>query len=121
MTDTKAPLQTPPQLAPHVGEVLPKQSKADPRVTAFASGRNERTLKAYRQDLDDFRSFLGKETLPQVCADLLGREPGDANHLVLFYKKDLRKRGFSAATINHRLAALRSLTKLGRLLGLCSF
>ena len=28
-------------------------------VDAFLSGRNERTLEAYRQDLEDFRAFAG--------------------------------------------------------------
>src|SRR4051812_47486974 len=37
---------------------------------AFLDGRNERTLKAYRQDLHDFRAFVGtpRSMRPPACS-----------------------------------------------------
>ena len=87
-------------------------------VAAFLSGRNERTRKAYRQDLEDFRAFVGAEDLDATARLLLARGHGAANELALAYKAELRGRGLAPATINRRLAALRSMVKLARTLGL---
>jgi integrase/recombinase XerC len=87
-------------------------------VAAFLAGRNAQTMRAYAADLDDFAAFLD---LPDVNAAagqlLLGRSHGDANALALAYRSRMVERGLAAATINRRLAALRSLVKLGRVLG----
>lgn len=87
-------------------------------VAAFFAGRNPRTVAAYREDLDVFRGFVGPPTLQDAAALLLGRPHGEANALVLAWKADMVERGLAAATINRRLAAVRSLVKLGRTLGL---
>lgn len=90
-------------------------------VEAFLSGRNERTLRAYNRDLRDFASFLNLEDLDQAAAFLLGGGHGPANALALRYRANLMERGLAAATVNRRLAALRSLVKLARTLGLVSW
>ena len=87
-------------------------------VSAFLSGRNEQTLRAYRQDLEDFRGFVGVLTLDEAAGLLLGRGHGGANGLALSYRTVLVDRGLASNTINRRLAALRSLVKLARTLGL---
>ena len=87
-------------------------------VDAFLSGRNPRTLEAYRADLEDFRVFVGALTLDEATRMLLDRGHGEANGLALSYKSALVDRGLSPASINRRLAALRSLVKLARTLGL---
>ena len=87
-------------------------------VDAFLSGRNKQTLKAYRGDLEDFRVFVETDTLDEAARLLLGRGHGEANGLALSYKSALVDRGLSPASINRRLAALRSLVKLARTLGL---
>jgi integrase/recombinase XerC len=86
-------------------------------VEAFLSGRGERTTRAYRQDLEDFARFAAAKDAPTACAWLLSRGHGPANRLGLAYRAALREKGLSPATINRRLAALRSLTKLARLVG----
>ena len=83
-------------------------------VAAFLSGRNERTLRAYRQDLEDFRAFMNAETPEDAARLLLSRGHGEANAVALAYKNDLMERKLSAATVNRRLAALRSLVRLAR-------
>jgi integrase/recombinase XerC len=97
--------------------LAPTTAQAERLVSAFLAGRNERTRRAYSQDLEDFRVFVGAEDVNAAAALLLGRGHGEANALALSYKAALTERGLSAATINRRLAALRSLVKLGRVLG----
>ncbi len=95
--------------------------KAAALVAAFLSGRNARTLRAYRQDLEDFRAFAGADTPEAAAYLLLSRGQGEANALALAYKAHLRGRGLQSATLNRRLAALRSLVKLARTLGLVAW
>jgi integrase/recombinase XerC len=90
-------------------------------LSAFFAGRNPRTLTAYRQDLADFRAFMGAETSEDAGRLLLERGHGEANGLALAYRAHLLERGLSPATVNRRLAALRSLVKLARTLGFVSW
>jgi integrase/recombinase XerC len=90
-------------------------------LSAFLSGRNARTRRAYGQDLADFAIFAGAASLAEAAERLLAHGHGAANELALRYKADLVERGLASATINRRLAALRSLVKAGRLLGLVSW
>ncbi len=87
-------------------------------VASFLSGRNERTMQAYKQDLGDFRAFMGTENIDQAARLLLSGSHGEANSFALAYKSSLMSRGLQSATINRRLAALRSLVKLARTLGM---
>jgi integrase/recombinase XerC len=86
-------------------------------VEAFLSGRNPRTLDAYRKDLEDFRAYVGAPTPHAAAAVLFGGSQGEANGLALGYRAHLTGRGLSPNTVNRRLAALRSLVKLARTLG----
>jgi integrase/recombinase XerC len=52
---------------------------------------------------------------------LLSAGHGRANELALRYRAHLQGRGLAAATVNRRLAALRSLVKLGRTLGMVAW
>lgn len=90
-------------------------------IEAFLSGRNERTIRAYAQDLEDFRAFTGVQNVDGAARWLLARGPGEANALALAYRTHLLDRGLQPATVNRRLAALRSLVKLARTLGMVTF
>lgn len=90
-------------------------------VQIFLSGKSGRTLRAYSLDLQDFSDFVGAGTVDQAASTLLGRGHGAANELALEWRSDLLERGLSPATVNRRLAALRSLVKLARTLGLVPF
>jgi integrase/recombinase XerC len=94
------------------------QHRAAGLVEAFLSGRSERTLEAYRRDLEDFTAFVGAPSGEEATRLLLGRGHGEANALVLSYKSHLLEKGLSPSTVNRRLAALRSLVKMARTLGL---
>jgi len=105
------------ELAPVVSpRPLPDHAPAR-LVEAFFAGRNRRTLEAYRRDLEDFRSFVGARTVDEAAERLFSRGHGEANALALSYRAELVERGLAPATINRRLAALRSLVKLARTLG----
>jgi integrase/recombinase XerC len=84
----------------------------------FFAGLNPNTLRTYRQALADFAAFLAAADGREAAGMLLSRGHGEANHLALAYRASLVSRDLSANTINNRLAALRSLVKLARTLGL---
>lgn len=92
-------------------------SSAAALLRAFLGGRSPRTLTAYRQDLEQFRVFTDEAAMDGAVRLLLGRGHGGANALALAYRTFLIERGLQSATINRRLAALRSLVKLARMLG----
>lgn len=87
-------------------------------VAQFFEGRNQRTLDAYRRDLEDFQVFIEADTLEAACWQLVGHGPGPANSLVLDYRNQLSDLGRSPATVNRRLAALRAIVKQAALVGL---
>src|SRR5579872_5593878 len=90
----------------------------DRLLDAYCAGRNERTLAAYRADLENFRIFVGAATASEASRHLLTVTHGEANGISLAYKAHMTDRGLQAATINRRLAAVRSLVKLANTLGL---
>lgn len=90
-------------------------------VSAFLSGLNPNTLRSYRRSLEDFRAFLKVETVQDAIVYFLSRKAGEANSLVLSYKNHLVESGKRAGTINARLAAIRSLAKLARTLGVIAW
>ena len=90
-------------------------------VDAWLSGRSPETMRAYGADLRDFAQFLGASDLDAAGGTLLSQTPGAANAIVLEYRTYLIERELSPATINRRLASLRSLVKLARTLGLVTW
>lgn len=90
-------------------------------IDSFLAGRSGQTLRAYRADLEDFRTFMGARTADEAGQVLFQRGHGRANGVALAYRASLIDRGLQAATVNRRLAALRSLVKLARTMGLVSW
>ncbi len=114
-----SPMSTPTlPTRPPASVALLSPSAAVSLVETFLSGKSPRTRTAYQQDLESFRSFLGSPDLEAAAALLLRGSHGEANALALSYRTSLRERGLAPATINRRLAALRSLVGLARTLGL---
>ncbi|MBP2227198.1 integrase/recombinase XerC [Azospirillum agricola] len=98
-------------------------------LDAFYAGRGANTVRAYRQDHEDFRAFVARQTgiagfgdsAERVVRLLLAIEHGQANALALGYRNDMTGRGLQPATVNRRLAALRSVVKQGNMLGLVAW
>lgn len=104
-------------------ELVPSAPRNPARelVEAFFRGRNANTMRAYRRDLENFALFLKLPTADAAAQRLLLCAPGDANALVLSYRGAMLEKKLSPATINRRLAAIRALTKLARMLGMISW
>ncbi|MFC2171386.1 tyrosine-type recombinase/integrase [Acidobacteriota bacterium] len=92
--------------------------REDDLIEAFLTGRSERTIVAYSADLKDFQTFLGVTTPREAARSLIAYGQGAANAMVIKYKANLFERKLSSATVNRRLAALRSLIRLARTLGI---
>jgi len=90
-------------------------------IAGFLAERSERTRRAYETDLEDFRSFLGVASRGAALEELLRAGAGAAFQVVTRYKAALRERGLSPATLNRRLASLRSLVKFARAAGLVNW
>lgn len=85
--------------------------------------RSANTRAAYERDLRDFFSVVANapKPSPQLVAEFLGLDRFAAVSLVLKYKAYLLKKGLKPATINRRLAAIKSLVKFARKVGKCSY
>lgn len=100
--------ENPPQAA---------ERSADDLLAAFLKGRSPRTIAAYARDLEAFRVHVGAGTVGQALGSLLTTSQGEANRIALSYRDAMTESGLAPATVNRRLAAIRSAVKLGRLLG----
>lgn len=89
-------------------------------VAAWLAGRSPNTLRAYRQALTHFAAWRGLDDRA-AAADLVGSGAGHANATVLAYAGSMRDAGLSSATISQRLAAIRSLVKVARIVGAVSW
>ena len=90
-------------------------------LEAWLAGRSPQTVDAYRRDLADFASYVGADSPARAAEALLGAGAGEANLAALRYRATLLERGLSPATVNRKLAALRSLVKVARTVGFITF
>lgn len=83
-----------------VTRIQPMSVTSSPEIAqltdAFFAGKSPRTIAAYRQDLEDFRAFVGVATIDQAAALLLGNGQGAANLAALSYRNHLMERGMAA-------------------------
>jgi integrase/recombinase XerC len=86
-------------------------------VDLFLSGKSKTTLLAYRADLESFAKFLDCDSIDAAADVFLGYGHGMANEVALSYRSHMLESGLAPATVNRRLAAVRSLVKLARVIG----
>ncbi len=86
----------------------------------FLNSKGGSTRIAYQRDLECFRNFLSINLQFYTLHALLNVSSGDLNYIILKYLEFIGYKGFSPATINRRLGAVRSLFRLARLLGFTS-
>ena len=89
----------------------------DDLIEAWLAGRNAKTRRGYLSDLGRFALWAKAPSDHAVVDSLLRLKPGDANRIVLAYRAHMVETGLSSSTINRRLAALRSMVKVGRTIG----
>ncbi|AFY39356.1 integrase family protein [[Leptolyngbya] sp. PCC 7376] len=106
-------------------EVFPAlEQEFDILAQLLENQKSPNTWRAYKKDIRDFFRFAADANEPtSILIDtFLKLDQTQALSLVLRYKNDLRDvRGLKEATINRRLAALKSLVRLGNQLGQCGF
>ena len=92
-------------------------------IELFLRGkRSENTRRAYKADLTDFfTTVTGQGVDGEAVNWFLSLERAKAVMLVYGYKSTLIERGLGEATVNRRLAALRSLAKFARKSGYCNW
>lgn len=130
------------------GTVLAVPHADEPRAKRllrhWLEGRNAATIAGYRGDMADLAEFMRDTAGRPLVAPMASRTPeqaasaaevaiaaliglgnakgaGEANAYVLSYRVDLIRRELAPRTINRRMAAIRSMLKLARLLGFISW
>jgi integrase/recombinase XerC len=81
----------------------------------WLAGKSPRTVEAYRSDIQDFARYLGVANVDAAVETFFSHGNREANGTALDYVAEMKRRGLSSATVNRRLAALRSLAKLARM------
>lgn len=88
----------------------------------LADKRSPETRRAYARDLKDFfLSVTNQEPSQALVTEFLTLDRFAAVSLVLRYKALLIEKGLKEATVNRRLAALRSLVKFAQKVGRCGW
>ncbi|BAS59858.1 integrase-recombinase protein [Leptolyngbya boryana NIES-2135] len=86
----------------------------------LADKRSPETRRAYERCLKDFfRVLSNQEPSPQLIREFLELERFTAIQLVLSYKAHLISKGLAEATINQRIAAVKSLVTYAQKVGKC--
>lgn len=96
----------------------------DPDVISqlLADTRSPNTRRAYEKDLKDFFMFIAKrEPERDLVLAFLHLEQKQAVAAVLNYKAHLINKRLAEATVNRRLAAIKSMVSMGRKLGVCGY
>ncbi len=101
--------------------IAPVQQR-DLLAELLADKRSENTRRAYAKDLQDFfATATSQEPSPHLIAEFLGLDRFQAIALVLKYKAHLIDRGLTEATVNRRLAAIKSLVRYAQKVGQCQW
>jgi integrase/recombinase XerC len=101
----------------------PATSPGHQLIDAWLAGLSPRTVEAYRGDLAHFAAWWlpHEPTTGGAVERLMGLSAGFANEIALKYVNDQLGAGLATATVKRRLAALRSVVKLARMLGRVSW
>ena len=109
-------------LVSKIGSSFNQSDCPDVLAQLLAQKRSPNTRKAYKKDLFDFfQQVANSQPTPDLVLEFLHLEQAGAVQLVLSYKAKLITKGLAEATVNRRLAAIKSLTAMGRALGVCNY
>jgi len=125
MTDKSAPsielLETAYTLT--IGDDFCIDTDPDVIEQLLSDTRSPNTKRAYEKDLKDFFLFISGRSLSQnLVLEFLHLEQRHAVAVVLKYKAHLvNVKKLAEATVNRRLSAIKSLSAMGRKLGVCVY
>ncbi len=87
----------------------------------LADKRSENTKIAYKKDINDFFTTMEGKFTQDIVSWFLNLDRHEAISKVYRYKAELLKRGLKEATVNRRLAAIRSLVAYTYKVGACNW
>jgi integrase/recombinase XerC len=97
---------------------------ADSLLRAWRESKSPHTIAAYQCDLEEFALFVSRALaispvlkVADALAWFFRQGTASAHETVLHFRGHLQRAGMAPSSINRHLAALRSLTALGRMLG----
>lgn len=91
-------------------------------ATMLTNLRSPNTRRAYQKDINDFfQVVVDRKPTQDLVLEFLHLEQIQAVRVVLDYKSKLIEKKLQPATVNRRLAAIKSLTAVGRNLGVCNY
>lgn len=93
------------------------QSPSATLLETYFRNKDPKTVRTYTRCLEDFREWLGASSMEEAAARFLSEGQGNANMTAMNFKDFLKKEGYAPSSVNTHLVALRSLVKIGRLLG----
>lgn len=100
-----------------VAALVPLPGETEKLVKLFQGElKSKRTKQAYAEDLRLWAEWQGVDVVTAV-ANLLRSSAGQANGALVAYRNSLSERKLSASTQNRRLAAIRRVVRLARMLG----
>lgn len=101
---------------------------AETILRAWREGKADHTIRSYQHDLEDFALFLSRALaisppmgVNDALAQLFRQSSPSAHEIVLAFRHHLAAAHLAPASINRHLATLRSVTKLGRMLGMMTW
>jgi integrase/recombinase XerC len=105
-----------------------RQHTADTILRAWFENKAEHTVRSYQHDLEDFAMYVSRALAisprlsPTEALSKLFRQSSPSVHeVVLGFRAYMASAHLSASSINRHLATLRSVTKLGRMLGMMTW
>lgn len=109
-------------LVSKIGSSFNLEDSPDVLAQLLAQKRSPNTRKAYQKDLKDFfQQVANSQPTPDLVLEFLHLTEAQAVQLVLSYKAKLIAKGLKEATVNRRISAIKSLTTMGRVLGVCNY
>lgn len=105
-----------------------RRHTAETMLRTWLEGKAGHTVRSYRHDLEDFAVYLSRAvgispplSVNEALTHLFHQSSPAAHEVALGFRSHLRSARLSAASINRHLAALRSITRLGRMLGMMTW